>query len=304
MARMEPLRRTEPEIDAPAFAATSAAEPRPPEPAGRTIGSERDFGPIAMHQVRLGRGKPLLLLHGIGGSWRSWQPILDDLARERSIVAVDLPGFGESGPLAVPLSVPHLADQVTAFLRGHGLVGIDVVGVSTGGRLALELSRRGMVGTTVALDPDGFWSTGQQMLFYVSLRAADRVLRGLRDRLPRLLSWGAIRSLMLWSVSPRPWRLEPLIVGDELARRAAGPNFAHSLRSITFGPPPLGADPGSALRIVLGWGRHDRVCLPSQARRVIRLFPTAQLHWFDKAGHLPLWDCPDETVRLILDATA
>ena len=304
MARPEPLRRTEPDINAPAIAATPVTGYTPPEPPGRIVGSDRSFGPMAMHQVRLGRGKPLLLLHGIGGSWRSWQPILDDLARERSIVAIDLPGSGESGALAVPLSVAHLADQVTAFLRGHELVGIDVVGVSTGGRLALELSRRGVVGTTVALDPDGFWSTGQRMLFYWSVKAADRVLRGLRDRLPGLLAWRAIRSLLLLHVSPRPWRLEPSVVGAELGRRAAGPSFAQSLRSITFGPPPLGAGPDPSRKIVLGWGRHDRVCLPSQARRVIQLFPAAQLHWFDKAGHVPLWDCPDETVRLILDATA
>lgn len=47
-----------------------------------------------MHQVTRGAGKQLLLIHGLGSSWRAWQPILDGLAAERSVVAIDLPGHG------------------------------------------------------------------------------------------------------------------------------------------------------------------------------------------------------------------
>ena len=303
MASTQSLRQSAAEVDEPTSdgpldglaAPAVSAGPRP----------EASFGPIAMHHVRRGHGKPLLLLHGIGGSWQSWQPIIDELARERAVIALDLPGFGRSGGLAVPLSVPHLADQVTAFLRGHGLVGVDVAGVSMGGRLALELSRRGVVGTTVALDPEGFWTSRQRLLFYWSVRAADRVLRSLRGRLPGLLARRSFRSLLLLHVSPRPWRLEPDIVVDELNRRASGPSLVPSLRSITFGPPPLGLGASASSRkIVLGWGRHDRLCRPGQARRVLQLFPTARLHWFEQAGHVPLWDCPEATARLILDSTA
>ena len=46
--------------------------------------------------VRQGQGRPLLLVHGLGGSWRSWGPVLSALAAQREIVAVDLPGHGGS----------------------------------------------------------------------------------------------------------------------------------------------------------------------------------------------------------------
>ena len=39
-----------------------------------------------MNYIRRGAGKPLLLIHGIGGDWRSWQTILDDLALERDVI--------------------------------------------------------------------------------------------------------------------------------------------------------------------------------------------------------------------------
>ena len=61
-----------------------------------------------MHSVRFGRGRPLVMIHGLGGSWRSWHTILEPLAREREVIAVDLPGHGETPPLAGETSARRL----------------------------------------------------------------------------------------------------------------------------------------------------------------------------------------------------
>ncbi len=53
---------------------------------------------------------------------------------------------------------------------------------------------------------------------------------------------------------------------------------------------------------VIGWGRQDRVCFVSQARRAQILFPDARLHWFAHSGHFPHWHVPQETVELIFDS--
>ena len=58
----------------------------------------------------------------------------------------------------------------------------------------------------------------------------------------------------------------------------------------------------TAAPIVIGWGRKDRLCLPQQAERAMKAFPQATLHWFERSGHFPMWDQPEETVRVILDA--
>ena len=60
----------------------------------------------------------------------------------------------------------------------------------------------------------------------------------------------------------------------------------------------------TASPVVIGWGRKDRLCLPRQANRAMAAFPDAAMHWFEASGHFPMWDQPDETVRLILEATA
>jgi pimeloyl-ACP methyl ester carboxylesterase len=54
----------------------------------------------------------------------------------------------------------------------------------------------------------------------------------------------------------------------------------------------------------VGWGRWDRLTLPTQGRRVQAAFPDATLHHFAHAGHFPMFDSPEETVRVVLDATS
>jgi len=76
------------------------------------------------------------------------------------------------------------------------------------------------------------------------------------------------------------------------------------VRALVQGPKQQGAPAGSLKgRVTIGWGRQDRVTLPSEADAAMRAFPDATLHWFADCGHFPHWDQQEDTVRLILDAT-
>ena len=255
-----------------------------------------------MKFIRRGRGQPLLLVHGIGGSWRSWAPILDGLAAERDVIAVDLPGHGDTPPLAGVTSVYTLADALTAFLREHQLEGIDAVGSSMGARLVLELARRGNVlGTVVALAPGGFWRQWERHVFFGSIWASIRAVRALQPWMPAIATSRIGRTLLLAQFSARPWRLAPRVVLDEMRAYAASPVFDELLYELAYGREQEGAPRGSIRSpLFIGWGRHDRVCLPRQAARAVAMFPDAKLQWFEHCGHFPHWDAPEATTRLIL----
>ncbi|GAC1361740.1 MAG: alpha/beta fold hydrolase [Herpetosiphon sp.] len=258
-----------------------------------------------MHHIRRGTGKPLLLIHGLGGSWRSWNPILAGLAAEREVIAVDLPGFGETPPLVGEVSIRTLADAVTEFLKANDLIGVDAVGSSMGARLVLELARRGgILGAIVSLDPGGFWEGWQRPFFFGSIALSIRLIRLLRPILPSLTANVVSRTLLFAQFSAHPWLLSSAITLDELRSFAASPSFDELLHQLAYGETQQGA-PLNSLKhpLVIGWGRHDHVCMPSQAKRAMALFPDARLHWFAHCGHFPQWDVPQETTRLILAST-
>jgi pimeloyl-ACP methyl ester carboxylesterase len=256
--------------------------------------------------VRRGAGKPLLLIHGLGGSWKSWTPVLDALAAEREVLAVDLPGFGATPALAGENSIRTLCDAVGDFVRAEGLSGIDGVGSSMGARMVLELARRGgVLGGVVALDPGGFWRGWERHAFYASIYVSIRLVRLLQPVMPFMMSHALTRTMLLAQFSPRPWQLPAQLCLDEMRSYAASPSFDEVLRQLAYGEEQRGAPRGSInAPLVIGWGRRDRVCFTRQAARALHLFPDARLHWFDRSGHFPHWDEPTACARLILEALA
>lgn len=259
---------------------------------------------MTMHHVRLGHGKPLLLIHGLGGTWRSWGPVLDLLTPSRQVIGVDLPGFGETAPLTGPVTIDTLADAVTAFLAEQNFTGIDAAGSSMGAQLVLELARRGVVGAVVSLDPGGFWQGWEKTYFLASIGASVKLVRALQPVMPFITGNPVGRTALFPQFSPKPWGLPPDVALEEMRSYAKSPSFDELLRSLVNGPPQQGAPAGSLRApMVIGWGRQDRVCLPQQAPRAQALFPDARLHWFEHCGHFPHWDRPRETAALILEST-
>src|ERR687896_2293923 len=86
-----------------------------------------------------GAGEPLVLIHGIGHTWRGWKPMLPLLEPRFDVLAVDLPGFGHSPPLPPGTdSTPEtLADAVEAVMDDAGFGRANIAGNSLGGWIAL-----------------------------------------------------------------------------------------------------------------------------------------------------------------------
>ena len=253
------------------------------------------------YSLREGQGRPLLLIHGLGGNSGSWRPIWDSLARHRLLIALDLPGHGRTPPLE-DTSIATYADVVQEFISQESLKGVPLVGSSMGARIVLELARRGHAGPVVALDPGGFWGPSDLQYFSLTLGLSIRLIRSLGNWLEPWLRNPLTRSMLLAQLSARPWAVPADTALHELRSYATAPSFDAALRSLVKGPLQEGtAHPHAS--IVLGWGRKDKVLFPRQARSALAAFPTARIHWFDHSGHFPQWDEPEQTIQLILEAT-
>src|SRR5258708_34641420 len=88
---------------------------------------------------RLGRGKSVILIHGFCETHEIWDGYAEDLAGEFEVLAVDLPGFGESPIPSVPFSLPDVARKMQNWIDQHDVHAPFVVGHSLGAYVALAL---------------------------------------------------------------------------------------------------------------------------------------------------------------------
>ncbi|MES2698950.1 MAG: alpha/beta fold hydrolase [Pseudomonadota bacterium] len=257
-----------------------------------------------MYSTATGDGPPLILVHGLGSNGETWRGILPALAVGRRVIAIDLPGHGRSPAEHDSATFDGLARSLEAFLVEQDFARADLVGSSLGGRLVLEMARRGRAGSVVALDPGGFWQGWERTFLRTTLQASGALLRGLHGMRAVMARNPATRTMLLAQLSAHPWKLDGDTVAAELESLATTKTFSGLVNNLATAPMQSGPAAWEDCRIAVGWGRHDRLCLPVQAARAMAAFPNARLHWFEHSGHFPHWDEPDATVRLIRETTA
>lgn len=90
-----------------------------------------------------GTGRPLLLIMGLGGNMRMWEPLERALVPEGyQTITFDSPGTGESTGWKFPHRMPAIARVVEHVLTALGFGQVDVLGVSLGGAIAQQLARQ------------------------------------------------------------------------------------------------------------------------------------------------------------------
>ncbi|MEV4380360.1 alpha/beta fold hydrolase [Streptosporangium sp. NPDC049644] len=251
---------------------------------------------------RRGTGSPLVLLHGIGHHWQAWLPVLDRLAAERDVIAVDFPGFGVSPPLpsGTPYTAESLADAIESFFGRLGLREPHVAGNSLGGYVALELAARAAVRSATALSPAGFWNRSELAYARAVLRfnragarslSPERALAHAEDPL--------IRGLSLGLLVAHPARLSPEAQLAALQALKDASGFDETLASFAGLMPP--APP--KVPVTIAWGEHDRLLLRRQAVRAAK-WSGQRVKLLKGCGHVPMTDDPELVARVLLEASA
>jgi pimeloyl-ACP methyl ester carboxylesterase len=233
----------------------------------------------------------------------AWRPVLGALARRHEVVALDLPGFGRSPPLAgSEPTVAALADAVEAELDAAGFELPHLAGNSLGGRVVLELARRGRARTAVALSPASMTTHREQAYGSALLRTSDFLFGRLAPYAVPIARSTLLRTALFWPVAARPWRLSPEQAVATIRSVAAATAFRATLHASV----EARAEGLSEIEVpvLIAWGSRDRLLLPRQARRFVRAIPGAELRWLPGLGHVPMWDDPALVAETILDFAA
>jgi pimeloyl-ACP methyl ester carboxylesterase len=100
-----------------------------------------DVNGARLHVARMGRGRPLLLLHGWPEFWLTWQPVMERLADRFELIVPDLRGFGDSDKPEGPFGAQDHANDLVALLDALGVDRVGVVGHDVGGAVMQALAR-------------------------------------------------------------------------------------------------------------------------------------------------------------------
>jgi pimeloyl-ACP methyl ester carboxylesterase len=281
-------------------AAATAARPQRRSRIGRTLYQWA----VALAQHRGGDGPPLVLLHGLGLSKLSWNPVLAALEEHHDVIALDLPGFGDSGALdgGRRSSAEALADALEAEFDDLGLERPAVAGNSLGGWVALELARRGRTGPVVAIAPAGL-ETPAERAYIIGMNEVMRARARVLAPFGRLaVATAPQRTLVFGALRSRPWRMSAGDAAAELAHWAGAPGFHGTLLATEGARFPRGLGE-IAVPARIAFGTRDLLLGALTAPRFALQMPTADLRALPGVGHVPMADDPELVSRTILEVT-
>jgi 3-oxoadipate enol-lactonase len=231
--------------------------------------------------VDVGVGEPVLFLHSMAGSRTSWQVQIERLSGRLRCLALDLPGYGGSAPLAPTTPMHHLADLTVAFLRSQlGLSSAHFVGLSVGGMLLQLVAVRhpAMVRSLTIMDSSpqfGFGGAADPGAFLESISAqlkSDTTTGPFCEAMVRaIMAPGAAESAYAAAVADM--------------RRGTAEGFALCAHLIA-GHDARAILPGIAAPTLVMVGERDRETPISYATALADRIPNAELHVIPHAGHL------------------
>ncbi|TQC49623.1 alpha/beta fold hydrolase [Rhodococcus sp. WS4] len=258
---------------------------------------------------------PVVLLHGLGANNSSMLPVLADLAADHRVLCPDLPGFGASAAPAWRYTPDKLSRWLRAFLDAVDARGAELIGHSLGGRVALELALRDPDAVTglVLLCPAMAFRRRRRLttlarmlppdlarlplavpapLLHTAARTGLRALFADPDAVPR--HW--------WEAAADEWELS---LRHATRRRALWSALLGLYLDEPFGETGFWDRIATLERPALFlWGADDTLVPAAFGRHVTDAVPGSRSVILPKCGHVPQFEQPETTVRLIRDHLA
>ena len=236
----------------------------------------------------------VLLLHSLALDRRMWPDVfIDRVAAERTVIACDLPGHGQS-PLAGARTIEDMADRVAALLDALGLAAVAVVGLSMGGCVAQALAVRhpqrvrglGLVDTTAWYGEDA------------PAKWAERADRARREGLHALAEFQASRWLTEGFRREHPDVLKGLL---DIFTQMSIDDYAAACSAM--GAVDLRAGlAGITCPTAVAVGEHDYATPVEFATLIAKSVPGASLTVLPDASHLSVVERPDAVVDAVREA--
>lgn len=228
-----------------------------------------------VHYEVLGRGRPLIFLHGWVGSWRYWIPVMQAASMAYRAYAVDLWGFGDSAKVAARYNLDDQLQLLDTFLYEMGIGRVALVGHGLGAVVAAQYALRnpGMVDRVMAVS--------------YPLEEASISPRLRQSNPAELAGWLLGRTPLTEAVLADAPKTDPQAILTSL-NNLSGPDHRNGIERL-------------ATATLLVSGLNDPAVMPADLDRILMLPGCMHAITFDQSGHFPMLDESARFNRLLVD---
>lgn len=244
-----------------------------------------DYHGLPVRSFCVGKGKPLIVLHGWGSSAEVMKPISTSLKLKRCLHIIDLPGFGQTPPPPEAWSIDDYADMIQAYINQLERP-VDVLAHSFGGRITLKLCAR--EGSSALVDKvlitGGAGMKPKRPVMYYIRKYTAKSLKYPFTLLPeplmnRGLNW--LRDTALWKMLGSSDYKTLNGVMREVFVKTVSEYLEHTL-------------PNIQQEVLLLWGKNDDATPIYQAKRMEKGLINGGLAIIEGAGHYAFLDRPHQ----------
>jgi pimeloyl-ACP methyl ester carboxylesterase len=250
-----------------------------------------------MNVVDIGEGPALLFVHGLSGCWQNWLENIPFFARDHRVIAIDLPGFGESEMPAESISMSAYARTLDALLDELEIDCVRVVGNSMGGFIGAELAltvparvERLVLVSAAGLSIDRIRTKRQSGVRHRAEDFALLYLGWLASKSELVTRRARLRNGLLALVVAHPARLPSALVSEQV-RGSGKPGFLPALDAMLHYPlRDRLAELVCPTFIV--WGDKDHLVPVKDAGEFERLIGDSRKLIYSDTGHAPMFERP------------
>jgi len=250
-----------------------------------------------------GDDRPIVFVHGLSGQWQNWLENIPRFARDRRVVAMDLPGFGVSEMPREKISIELYGNFVADMCRRLDLAPAVLVGNSMGGFVAAEATIRApeVVERLMLLSSAG---VSQMEIAQRPLMAAAKVAGFLAKANVPQKRWVARRPVprhwVMSVIARHPGGIRPDAMYEALMKGANKPGFEAGLRA-TIDYDFRDRIPQIHCPTLVVWGEKDMIIPVKDADAFVSMIDGARKIIIKDTGHVPMFERPSTFNGLLHD---
>lgn len=257
---------------------------------------------LKMHYKEFGEGPTLLLVHGWNNDWSGFVPLIEHLEDEFHVIAIDLPGYGESDPLKEDYTVESLADVLSEFINKKNGKEIDVLcALSMGTVIAADLAKRhsAHIKSVVLIGPPIIkydWRLSKMYRDWIKFMNKNILLMKAGHK---VMSTGWYGHLTAKYINMHNYDRELINKHGMRGRKKINPRVLFQMGKAMYNYHLEKTLNEIKISMLIILGRYDKVMNLSEAARIGKKRKNVQIRWVEEAGHVVSLEKPIQTANLV-----